>query len=280
MRLRPPIPGFLECGIYKESPYYPTRLGFPRPESATKRSLDLLMAEMDTAGVAVGVVMGRNGSQLGSVSNREIAEFVEGNPRFVWFAGLDVADVPSALDEMRTLSGAEGLKGYAIEPGLAVPPIKADDPSLDPIYEACAAAGSVISISLSPMMGPDLSYSDPVAVQHVARRFPELRIVVSHAAWPWVHQMLGVAFACPNVYVSPDLYMNAIDMPGARDFARAANLFLDTRLLYGSAYPSRPIVESVAAFRDLPIDPGVKERVLFTNACELLDLTPPASREP
>ena len=34
-----------------------------------------------------------------------------------------------------------------------------------------------------------------------------MKIVVSHGGWPWVHQMLHIAFRRPNVYLSPDQYL-------------------------------------------------------------------------
>ena len=54
--------------------------------------------------------------------------------------------------------------------------------------------------------------------------FPDLRIVVSHGNWPWVSEILHVAFRRPNVYLSPDMYL--YNMPGMDDYLRAANGFL------------------------------------------------------
>ena len=71
--------------------------------------------------------------------------------------------------------------------------------------------------------GPDLSYSDPVHVDRVAADFPALPIVVSHGGWPWVHQILHVAYRRQNVHVSPDMYLDLL-LPAHRrlfDWARA-----------------------------------------------------------
>ena len=42
-----------------EAKYYPSRIGFPRPPSAERRSIELLLREMDAAGIRWGVIMGR-----------------------------------------------------------------------------------------------------------------------------------------------------------------------------------------------------------------------------
>lgn len=59
-------------------------------------------------------------------------------------------------------------------------------------------------------------------------------------------------------------------MPGAAEYIRAANSFLADRLLFGTAYPSRPLIESVQAFEKWRFEPGVKEKVLSKNALRVM----------
>ena len=57
---------------------------------------------------------------------------------------------------------------------------------------------------------------------------------------------------CANVHLSPDMYLNVPNTPGSLEYVRAANFYLRDRLLFGTAYPSRPMVESVEQFHRLP----------------------------
>ena len=84
--------------------------------------------------------------------------------------------------------------------------------------------------------------------------------------------MLGVAFVCGNVWVSPDLYMVGTNTPGAAEYVKAANSYLSDRVLFGTAYPSRPLVESVQAFDEWIFERGVKEQVLGLNALRLMQM--------
>jgi predicted TIM-barrel fold metal-dependent hydrolase len=120
--------------------------------------------------------------------------------------------------------------------------------------------------------GPDLSYSNPVHVDRVAADFPSLRIVVSHGGWPWVHQILHVAYRRANVYVSPDMYLS--NMAGMDDYVKALNGFLQDRFVYASSYPLSPIKQYADWFRSLPIDEAVLPKVLYENAAQLLGLVP------
>ena len=81
-----------------------------------------------------------------------------------------------------------------------------------------------------------------------------------------------MAFVCGNVWVSPDLYMVGTNSPGAAEYVKAANFYLSDRVLFGTAYPSRSLVESVATFNDWTFEAGVKEHVLGRNALRLMHM--------
>ncbi|MBI2322496.1 MAG: amidohydrolase [Chloroflexi bacterium] len=277
MRVRPPARGFLGLSIFRYPPasYAPTRFGAPLAPSYAECSMDLLLQEMDEAGVTLGVAMGRQAAPIwGSVPNEDIVAIVREYPgRFVGFAGVDVTDLATALRDVERAAHEWGFRGVNVEPAVAAQPLYADDRHLYPVYARCQDLGLPVSISLSAQMGPDMTYSDPLRVQRVAKDFPGLRIVISHAAWPWVMAAVGAAFTCGNVYLSPDLYMLMPELPGALDYVHAANSFMGDRLLFGSAYPVRPIKESVEAFHRLPLRPELVRPVLYDNAARLLGLS-------
>lgn len=278
MRLRPPTKSWIEKPQYKKGvPFYPSRVGFPRPPSAEQRSMSLMFEEMDKAGIKWGVAMGRHSAEpLGIIPNDEIHEVVEAHPdRFVSFVGIDVRkSANEMLTEMDRCLAWRGFVGVSIEPGASNPPLKANDRKLYPLYEACQSSNVPISVSMSnllcAMVGNPIEYSTPFALYDVARDFPKLDIIISHAAWPWIYETIGLAFACHNIYVSPDLYMVGLNMPGATEYVRAANSFLSDRILFGTAYPSRPLVESVQSFDKWSFEPGVKEKVLGKNALRVM----------
>jgi predicted TIM-barrel fold metal-dependent hydrolase len=266
MRLRPPLASWTDKPQYKEddTAYIPTRIGFPRAPSAVNRSIDLLLQEMDEAEIQWGVVMGRKSKPpLGVIPNEEIEALIVKYPdRFVSFVGVSVSD--------------PGFVGVSIEPCCSEIPMAADDPRIYPIYELCQSMDVPISISLSTLLtamsGSPYEFSSPLPLYKAAKDFNKLKMVISHGAWPWVREMLGVAYSFKNVWVSPDLYMLGPDTPGAEDYIKAANMYLFDRTLFGTAYPTRPLVESVQAFDQWSFSPGVRDRILYKNAHDLMRL--------
>lgn len=279
MRLRPPVAAWTRGSVFRTAMHYPRHLiSFKGARSAWMEDVNLLFEEMDSAGVRYGVAMGRASSgagSLGGVSNQEIVDLLEQYPnRFLGFLGVDMEAIPQSLAEIRELAHARGVKGISIEPGSGKVPRWSDDPSLEPVYELALELKLPVSISLSGLLsalaGHDITWSRPVSIQRVAQRHPELKIVVSHAAWPYADEMVVVALACPNIYVSPDLYASTAGMICAESYVKGANLFLEDRTLFGTAYPVRDIQDSLRDFLGLGWRQDIVHKVLWTNAAKLL----------
>jgi hypothetical protein len=164
----------------------------------------------------------------------------------------------------------------SLEPAASKTPMQADDKRLYPIYEECRRLKIPVSVGSSggllPGAGAVYDYNSPVHLFSPAKDFPDLNIIVSHGGWPWVREVLGIAFSFPNVYVSPDLYLNSPSLPGADEYVMAANMYMGDRLLFGTAYPSRPLKESVEVFNHWSFAPGIKEKVLGRNALKVMNM--------
>ena len=272
-RLRPPAAGFLNMALFTEVERRDrtTRIhGFEPAPSAREKSMALLLQEMDEAGITAGVVIGRNSGRYGTISNDEVAGIVAAHPtRFIGVASIDPTNRRQAVAEIDSAIKA-GFRAVNIEPGAYPQPLLVDDRRLYPIYAHCEDADIPVIIMAGGSAGPDLSYTEPVHLDRMAADFPNLKIVVSHGGWPWVHQVLHIAFRRPNIYLSPDQYL--ANLPGSDDYVRAADGFLADRFLYASSYPFTPVKDYAAWFKRLPIRPEAMEKVLYLNAAKLLRL--------
>lgn len=277
-RIRPPLPSFKKHFIFAS--HTPERLladphSLPvlhrdrhEARSAREFSLSLMLEEMDSAGITHAVIMGRDtGDEYGTSDNAEIAQFCnESKGRFIAFAGINSAKPDAAIAEIRRARKL-GLRGLAFDNGFLG--LHQDDPSLWPIYDAAAEENLPIALTASLLLGPDLSYAHPDRFRRVAKRYPQLPIIVSHASWPWTTLACAVAYECPNVHLLPDCYLTTY-APGTDEYIKAANHFMSDRLLYGSAYPVRPLGQSLRRFKELPLTPEAMEGALFRNAKRIL----------
>lgn len=272
-RLRPPVGGFLQTLMYSAGERrdgFTRTVGFEPSPAAQQQSLPLLLQEMDAAGVDRGVVVGRLAGTLGSVSNSDVAALVAAHaPRFIGAASIDPTSRTGACATI-TQAVKDGFKAINIEPGSYPVPMYADDRRLYPIYAHCEDLGVPVILMVGGTAGPDLSYSDPIRTDRVLADFPKLPVVVAHGGWPWVNEILHVAFRRPNLYLSPDMYFSR--MPGWEEYVKAADGFLAERLLYASSFPFCPVKDYKTWFETLPIRPQNLELVMGGNAARLLKL--------
>ncbi len=282
MRLRPPVEAWTKGTVFRTAMHYPRNFfTFKGARSAWLESVDVLFEEMDSAGIKYGVAMGRASSgagKLGGVSNKEIVDVVGRYPnRFLGFLAVDMEAIAESLAEIRELARAPNIRGISIEPGSGKVPRWSDDESLDAVYQLALELKLPVSISLSGLLsalaGHDITWSRPVSIQRVAQRYKELKIIVSHAAWPYADEMVVVALACPNVYVSPDLYAATAGMICADSYVKGANLFLEDRTLFGTAYPAaNDLQKSVSDFLGLGWRSEIIPKILWSNAAKLLNV--------
>lgn len=274
VRFRPPYRSFLNLHVYSRDPYkkLPGMMGVDPAPSVVEKSVDLALEERRNAGITKSLVVGRCARPPYQVSdNDDVLGFVCNHPDSGFYAvpAVDPADRRQAIDELEALVSLPEVKAVHLEPGFSKRPMKADDAKIYPLYDFMERCGLPLLISAGGREGPDMSYVDPLHIHHVATDFPDLKLVMTHGGYPYVQQALFVAFDCLNVYVSPDMYLNIPNMPGSLEYVRAANYYLSDRLLFGTAYPVRPLIESVEQFNLLPFDEEVREKVLYSNAARL-----------
>ncbi len=110
----------------------------------------------------------------------------------------------------------------------------------------------------------------PSGVDQVACDFPDLKIICSHLGWPWITEMIAIAWRHPNVYIEDSVYRY---MPGCEQYIDAANKLLSDKFLFASGYPfDHPLKNVVKKFMQLPYDEDVRDKVLYRNAARLLGL--------
>ena len=106
-----------------------------------------------------------------------------------------------AVRELEQLVRDRGFRGLSVRPFMIGLP--ADDRRYYPLYAKCVELDVPVSIHSSAnwttVAVSDLGH--PRHIDVVAADFPELKIVMSHAGYPWVLESVLLAWKYPNVYL-------------------------------------------------------------------------------
>ncbi len=77
------------------------------------------------------------------------------------------------------------------------------DKRLYPVYAKCQELGIPVTFhsSINFTIDRTIDFSRPIYLDQVACDFPDLKIVANHGGWPWVTEMVAVAWKHKNVYI-------------------------------------------------------------------------------
>jgi predicted TIM-barrel fold metal-dependent hydrolase len=272
-RLRPPVDEFIPR-FPKEIVTKKHEANCSRPTpSILRQSMDLLLEEMDDVGMRLGVINGIHWQDW-EMSDEQVGRIQKKFPeRLEALSTPDLAKpMKQIMRQIETSIRQYGFKGVAVQSYQHSPPMHVDDERLFPIYEKCMELGVFVQLlSGSISSCPDLTYTDPVHYQHVATRYPDLKILIAHACYPYITQVIAlianaVRMGKPNLFLEPDMYLF---MPGGNMYVEAINAFPD-QFVFASTYPFGDIKESIEKIKQLPIDRKARAKFLYDNAANLL----------
>lgn len=218
-------------------------------------------------------------THLGHAPNR-IDDLVAGAERnddiLIPFGSVDPLQGAAAVDEARRQAGELGVRGFKFHPT-----VQGFDPS-DPRFIALFAAIEELGLPIVVHTGQTgvgagmpggggfrLGLSNPMLLDEVAARHPDLQIVMAHPSVPWQDEALSIATHKINTWIdlsgwSPRYFGPAL--------TRAARSYLSHKMLFGSDFPALTPdrwFDDVAAL-DFP--EAAVERIVKGNALRLLGL--------
>ncbi len=205
-------------------------------------------AAMAEAGVELAFVFGMKATKAGvGMSNEYTAGFCAATSTpTLGFMSLDLSD-PDVMDQLRD-GLARGLRGIKLYPVLAH--FDPRDPAHDPVYRAAADNGLVVlwHMGATPSAAGDLALSDPLLVDHVAVRHPDLTQIIAHLGHPWQRETMLVLRK--NTRVFSDVSASwARPFDGFHALVRAQEWGVVDKLLFGSDYPMWTPLEAAEGLR-------------------------------
>ncbi len=147
------------------------------------------------------------------------------------------------------------------------------------IYESCQHFNIPVWIDSSmhnwPAVPMDISH--PMHIDRVAAEFPNLKIIIGRAGWPWVLEAMAVAMRHSNVYIEiggiAPAQMAKIGS-GYEPLFHLGATALAHKVIFGShwIWTGKTLDEMLQEFRTLPVPEGVRSSWLGENAIELLNI--------
>lgn len=169
-----------------------------------------------------------------NVQEEEVSELAEAAPGRIF--GLFGIDPNEGMTGVRRLqeSVSDGLfvGAHLHTYGFGLP---LNHPRYYPFYAKCAELGVpvVMQVGHSAERMPS-QLGRPILVDDIALDFPELTIIGAHTGWPWVEEMIALAWKHRNVYVGTSAHHPKYLDPSLVAFANSRG---KGKVLWGTDYP-------------------------------------------
>jgi len=212
-----------------------------------------------------------------AISSEEIATQAAAHADvLIPFGSVDPLRGPAAVAQARSLVRDYGVKGFKFHPTMQG--FAPNDQAFYPLWAEIESLGvpalfhtgqTGIGAGLPGGRGLKLRLSDPMLVDDVAADFPALTVILAHPSVPWASSSISIATHKSNVYIdlsgwSPKYF--------PADLVRAANSYLQDKVLFGTDYPLLTPERWLRDFEALDFKPDAKAKILKANAVKVLGL--------
>ncbi len=202
-------------------------------------------------------------------TSRDVAKIADRHSFVIPFGSINPNDGLDALVNLKKDIAELGLKGVCIF--TSATSVYPSNKIMYLLYDLCIE--NSIPVIFHPaaldILHCSIKYDDPVHLDEIAKDFPELKIIIGHAGWPWTETAVAVAMRNDNVYIDIQ--------PLEKDKQHAALMHFikrthGKRVLFGSNYPLladyKP--KHIESYFKKELGSAVAEDILHNNAEELL----------
>ena len=219
--------------------------------------------------------------------NDVLAQAIRPYPKLLGFAHHDPFSLEAASELERAVREL-ALVGYkVVAPALRGP---LSDPTLDPVWEACARLALPVLVHFGPLgggcgvaAGENIS---PLALHDVAKGQPDTPFIVPHFGTGYLRELLHLMWACDNVlvdtsgsngwrhYLWPQPELSDLFKLFCRQFGAERVLFGTDSSYFPRGWACRYAEEQLRAAEEAGLSTGDIERIFVHNAKALLHPPP------
>jgi hypothetical protein len=180
------------------------------------------------------------------VTARAVAAYPD---KLIGFAAIDPR-MPDCMDLLVHAIEDLGLKGVKFGP--IYNGVSLLDPRMEPIYAYLERRNLPLTMHMGTTFGLNapVELGRPVDVDTVARRHPELKMIMAHMAHPWYEECVVVARKCPNVYCEVSaLYYRPWQFWNILVCAQEYGIATRDKIFWGTDFPFTTVADSIAGLR-------------------------------
>jgi len=227
-----------------------------------KTEINALLAEMDANGVERAILTSTiNGT------NKTALRFVEERPdRFALTAGgMDLLRPMKALAQLEAYARSNPVVFASVGPSFWGDGMyNASDAVYYPLYTKCCELDLPLCMNAG-LPGPPIpgEAQNPIHMDRVCVRFPELKLCMMHGADPWWDTAIRLMIKYPNLHLMTSAWAPKYLPQTLLHYMRTRG---KTKIIFASDAPVLSITRCVTEASQLDLPPEVLDSYLYSNA--------------
>jgi predicted TIM-barrel fold metal-dependent hydrolase len=240
----------------------------------TEIAIENLIASMQATGIDKAVLQAEWEFGDYRAMNQAVKRLIDLYPeKLIGFCTVHPVETRDMAKEVEEWVTEKGMQGVNLQPWAY--PLYANDKVFYPLYEKCVELDIPVTIhtAINFSHTRSMDFGRPLYLDFIACDFPDLKIVANHGGWPWVTELVAVAWKHPNVYietgaVSPKYI--ARSGTGWEPFLQYGNSVIQNQILFASEWPLMALERLIPEVDELELKDTVKAKYLGGNATQLL----------
>lgn len=229
------------------------------------KSVDEFVKYMDDSDVDVVMIPSakmasyETGQLIWDVKEEQVVELADAAPgRVVGLFGIDPREGMVGVRRLEdSVKNGPFVGAHLHSYGFNLP---LNDRKFYPFYAKCTELGVpvVMQVGHSAERMPS-AMGRPLLLDDIALDFPELTIVGAHTGWPWVEELIALAWKHRNVYVGTSAHHPKYWEPSLVRFANSRG---KGKVLFGTDYPVMDHKDALSAIAKLPLKDESRDLVI------------------
>lgn len=203
------------------------------------------------------------------ISIEEVKDAIDKIPgRGIGIAGVNPLKRLEGVKEVERAVKEFGFRGVYIHTyGFGIP---LNDKLYYPFYAKCCELNIPVFMQVghSAELMPS-RFGQPILLDDIALDFPDLTIVGAHTGWPWIEEMIAVAWKHPNVYIGIDAHLPKYLDPSLINFLKTRGR---GKVMWGTNYPTIYQKESLDQVKEWGLKEEVEKLLIRDVATKVLKL--------
>lgn len=235
---------------------------------------DLFLQEMEKNGISAAIIIPDNIEGSDSIVDLEKAIEIIGNRKNLFLLGSPqiIQRGSSEIEKYQKLLEDGSVKGIKFFPGHD--PYYPTDERCLPYYVLCEKLDLPVLFHTGENSGDSecAKWNDPKYIVEIAKKYPKLKVIITHYYWPKMDYCYEITKDTPNIYFETAAMADAevVEKSGGiekvREILRKTISDRPGNVIFGTDWPMCKIEEHIELIKSLGLGKDIENAVFYRNS--------------